>query len=83
MCRKYRIENIPSHIHPGLVDLQKAETTKVTINKIFQISLIINYNNNTNSNDNDNKMICLAGRRGLPEIWQSVREQSDQFYLLP
>jgi len=26
--RKYRIENIPSHIHPGLVDLQKAETAK-------------------------------------------------------
>lgn len=26
--RKYRIENIPSHIHPGLVELQKSEPSK-------------------------------------------------------
>jgi len=26
--RKYRIENIPSHIHPGLLELQKSDQTK-------------------------------------------------------
>ena len=35
MFRKYRIENIPSHIHPGLLELQKSDQTKASLVTVY------------------------------------------------
>ena len=41
MFRKYRIENIPSHIHPGLLELQKSDQTKASLFTVYSTVLYI------------------------------------------